>query len=75
MEIIVSETIGFCSGVKKAINGAEKALKNDENIYCLGDIIHNSGVVNRLKEKGCLKKATSLYNYFVNPLQTLWTFL
>ena len=52
MEIIVSETIGFCSGVKKAINGAEKALKNDENIYCLGDIIHNSGVVNRLKEKG-----------------------
>jgi len=52
MEIIVSDTIGFCSGVRKAIRGAEKALKGNSKIYCLGDIIHNKGVVNQLKEKG-----------------------
>ena len=54
MEIIVSDTIGFCSGVRKAISGAEKALKDNGKIYCLGDIIHNKGVVNRLKSKGMI---------------------
>jgi len=54
MKVIISDTTGFCSGVKKAIKGAEEALKKDSTIYCLGDIIHNKGVVNKLKSKGMI---------------------
>ena len=52
MKVIISDTTGFCSGVRKAIKGTEAALKSGSKIYCLGDIIHNKGVVNRLKSKG-----------------------
>ncbi len=52
MEIIIAENTGFCSGVKKAIQGAKKALKEKNRIYCLGDIIHNPGVVKELERKG-----------------------
>ncbi len=52
MKIQVSTLSGFCSGVMKAIKGAEKALQENEKIYCLGEIIHNPDVVRSLKEKG-----------------------
>lgn len=52
MKIMVSTLSGFCSGVMKAIKGAEKALQENEKIYCLGEIIHNPDVVRLLKERG-----------------------
>ena len=53
MEIIVGKTAGFCYGVKRAVEGAERELQeNNKNIYCLGEIVHNKQVVNELKEKG-----------------------
>ncbi len=52
MEIIIAETTGFCSGVRKAIQGTKRALKKENKIYCLGDIIHNPGVVQDLRRKG-----------------------
>lgn len=43
---------GFCHGVVKAIAKAEKELEDAEILYCLGDIVHNSKEVERLKNKG-----------------------
>ena len=43
---------GFCFGVVNAIQSAEKELTMDKDLYCLGDIVHNSQEVNRLQKKG-----------------------
>ncbi|MEZ3550670.1 MAG: 4-hydroxy-3-methylbut-2-enyl diphosphate reductase [Muribaculaceae bacterium] len=43
---------GFCFGVVTAINKAEEELAKTGHLYCLGDIVHNAGEVERLKEKG-----------------------
>ena len=43
---------GFCFGVVNAIRKAEEELKNGETLYCLGDIVHNSKEVERLKAIG-----------------------
>ena len=36
MEIILGKSSGFCFGVKNAIDGTEKELKNNKPVYCLG---------------------------------------
>lgn len=54
MEIILGKSSGFCFGVKNAIDGAEKALKENKNIYCLGEIIHNEEVIKDLESKGLI---------------------
>lgn len=43
---------GFCVGVVTAIEKAEAALAKDAELYCLGDIVHNSDEVKRLSDKG-----------------------
>lgn len=55
MEIIIGKTAGFCAGVMNAVTKAEKELqhiKNNEEIYCLGEIVHNKQVIKKLEEKG-----------------------
>lgn len=44
--------VGFCWGVRRAINIAEDALKNKTKIYSFGPIIHNPLVVKELSSKG-----------------------
>ncbi|MDE6854422.1 MAG: 4-hydroxy-3-methylbut-2-enyl diphosphate reductase [Muribaculaceae bacterium] len=43
---------GFCFGVVTAINKAEEELERGGTLYCLGDIVHNSDEVERLRSKG-----------------------
>ena len=43
---------GFCFGVVNAIRRAENELDKDTELYCLGDIVHNSQEVARLQKKG-----------------------
>lgn len=43
---------GFCFGVTSAIEKAEAQLASHGQLYCLGDIVHNSDEVERLKQKG-----------------------
>jgi 4-hydroxy-3-methylbut-2-enyl diphosphate reductase len=43
---------GFCFGVINAINKAEEALRNKEELYCLGEIVHNEEENKRLKALG-----------------------
>ena len=53
MEIIVGKTAGFCYGVKRAVESAENEVNNSkEQVYCLGEIVHNKQVVNDLEKKG-----------------------
>lgn len=53
MEIIVGKTSGFCYGVKNAVDLAFEELKNSsEQVYCLGELVHNKQVTNSLEEKG-----------------------
>lgn len=51
MEVILGNTSGFCYGVKRAVEGAEKELEENENLCCLGEIVHNKQVINELKAK------------------------
>lgn len=52
MEIILGKTAGFCYGVKRAVDGAKEALKNNSKIYCLGEIVHNQSVIEELENQG-----------------------
>ena len=52
MNILIGKSSGFCSGVQRAIKGAEQILKDNKKIYCFGEIIHNPAVVNSLKQQG-----------------------
>lgn len=52
MKVVLAERIGFCFGVKRAIEMAENALKKYKPIYSLGSIIHNRQVVCDLSNKG-----------------------
>lgn len=52
MIIEVDKVSGFCPGVVSAIKKAEDHLKEANQLYCLGDIVHNSQEVQRLEERG-----------------------
>ena len=52
MDIVLGETAGFCFGVDNAVKNVENLLKQEKEIYCLGDLVHNKLVVNSLKQKG-----------------------
>ncbi len=54
MIVEIEQHSGFCFGVVSAIQRAEKELQNDETLYCLGDIVHNSAEVERLAKCGLL---------------------
>ncbi len=52
MKIEIDSNSGFCFGVVNAIQLAEKELEQNDTLYCLGDIVHNSAEVERLKKNG-----------------------
>lgn len=52
MTIEIDSNSGFCFGVVTAIKKAEEELDNSGHLYCLGDIVHNAGEVERLCGKG-----------------------
>ena len=59
MEIIVGKSAGFCGGVLNSVTKATKYIENDQNIYSLGEIVHNKEVIKKLEQKG-LKIINSL---------------
>ena len=52
MDIILGKTAGFCYGVERAVNGAKEELRNNKDISCLGEIVHNKQVVKSLEQNG-----------------------
>lgn len=53
-KVEIDEGSGFCFGVVTAINKAEEELTQGGTLYCLGDIVHNSHEVERLKAMGLI---------------------
>ena len=53
-KVEIDEGSGFCFGVVTAINKAEEELTIGGTLYCLGDIVHNSREVERLKAMGLI---------------------
>lgn len=55
MQIIKAKNIGFCFGVRRAVEtSVSEREKTDKPIYTLGKLIHNDMVVNDLKRKGII---------------------
>jgi 4-hydroxy-3-methylbut-2-en-1-yl diphosphate reductase len=52
MNVTIDKNSGYCFGVEFAIQMAEDEMENCEELYCLGDIVHNSMEVKRLYAKG-----------------------
>ncbi len=52
MTILISKYNGFCSGVKIAVDKANKTLDDEKKLYSYGEIIHNKDVIEELESKG-----------------------
>ena len=52
MEIIIGKTAGFCFGVSNAVNNAKQALIKQQDISCLGELVHNKDVTEELQKEG-----------------------
>ena len=52
MVIEIDNGSGFCFGVTTAIKKAEEELAQGKELYCLGDIVHNSMECERLRQMG-----------------------
>ena len=52
--IKLAKFAGFCYGVKRAVETAKKLKEEnpDKNIYILGELIHNTDVINELENLG-----------------------
>lgn len=52
MEVIIGKNAGFCYGVERAVETTKKELESVEEIYCLGELVHNSRVIKDLEQRG-----------------------
>ena len=52
MNIILGKKAGFCGGVINSVNKSNELLDEYNNLYCLGEIVHNTRVVKSLEDKG-----------------------
>lgn len=52
VDIEIDSNSGFCFGVVNAICKAEEELRKSGQLHCLGDIVHNSDEVERLRSQG-----------------------
>ena len=53
-KITLAKYAGFCYGVKRAVETVKKLKTEnpDKNVYVLGELIHNSQVIDELKNFG-----------------------
>ncbi len=83
LKVSIDDNSGFCFGVINAITKAEKFLKENEKIYCLGEIVHNEEEIQRLKHEGVvfinqenfreLKNSTVLFRAHGEPPESYLT--
>ncbi len=53
--VIMAKEVGFCFGVKRAINLTRQALAERNDVFILGDLVHNKRVTDELEGKGLRK--------------------
>lgn len=52
MKVIVAKNSGFCNGVRRSVDLANKASEKNIKTYTLGPLVHNPTQVKMLEEKG-----------------------
>jgi 4-hydroxy-3-methylbut-2-enyl diphosphate reductase len=53
--VTLAKEVGFCFGVKRAINLTRQALTERDNVFIVGDLVHNKSVTDELEGKGLQK--------------------
>src|SRR5438270_327871 len=53
--VTLAKEVGFCFGVKRAINQTRQALAERSEVFILGDLVHNKRVTDELEAKGLQK--------------------
>ena len=56
-EVRLARSAGFCYGVRRAVELAERTAGERDGCWMLGDLIHNAHVVEDLARKGVRKTA------------------
>jgi 4-hydroxy-3-methylbut-2-enyl diphosphate reductase len=54
MEVVVGKTAGFCGGVFNSVKKTEEYLDEYGNLFCLGELVHNKHVVDKLSKNGLI---------------------
>src|ERR1043166_5179261 len=54
-KVTLAKEVGFCFGVKRAINLTRQALAERNNVFILGDVVHNKTVTDELERRGLRK--------------------
>ena len=54
-KVLLAESAGFCYGVKRAVELARKTAEETGGCWMLGDLIHNTHVVEDLVRRGVRK--------------------
>ena len=52
MKVIVAKNSGFCNGVRRSVDLANKASEKNIKTYTLGPLVHNPTQVKMLEKKG-----------------------
>ena len=52
MEVILAKSMGFCFGVKRAVEAVYEQAEKGGDIYTYGAVVNNGEVVDDLKKKG-----------------------
>ena len=53
--VLMAKEVGFCFGVKRAINLTKQALDERGDVFILGDLVHNKSVTDELEGRGLRK--------------------
>ena len=51
-QVITAQSGGFCFGVRRSVEMAEKALAGGGEVWCLGQLMHNTDEIRRLEAEG-----------------------
>ena len=54
-DLLIAKTAGFCFGVKRAIDSVYKSLDEYDELYSIGQVIHNERVVDDLSKQNSNK--------------------
>ena len=52
MKVFLAKEVGFCFGVKRAINMTRQALAEQSHVSILGDVVHNRTVTSERAHQG-----------------------
>ena len=58
-EVRIARRTGFCYGVREAIDAARMAAAAGKTTHTLGQVVHNEGVISRLRDEG-IRSVSSL---------------